>query len=737
MLLEPYSYDGTLLQGSNYFSTFEENWAWGFQPVGARWSSRGIFAQVFIGKESAAKILPLNVYVQNKPATADGVRDVLADCFNTLDNTEKLFIAKDKATGKLWQVYAVCSAFEPGELSSEDQAFKVVLEAGDSVWQESVLSTKSKAIAASGDSLVVTNEGNTPAYAIYSLTPGAVKNAGYTYKKYVLLYNQTDTQFTDVPYDFTNGGLDTAALVKVAALHAQVNLLGGITAVQTTIPIDTDGGLPAFGSGWIDDGGNSEQISWTGKAGGNMTGVVRGLGGTTGHTHADNTVIYQSKTLANGYDFRLIIDGVEPPRWLYGFNTAATQLWANLNLVPRIELSLLTPVAGVGAVASLVFKKSSATQALLKRLPASGKLLIGTEIFTFSAVDVINCQVTGCVRAERGTSAGAHALNDIARFIEHDIYIAYGKAAATDPALGNSKYDQKKPMLDLNSTNISWVWSVFTDDTGLRGGAWQQVLTSSKYKAPYLVSHFYTAAGDADASPATDMGMSIQPAVNGSSILADTLTMHWQVYHPSGFTTVTTTGRKYRTGAGAVFTSPWPVATLGVSSKLGGSWVTKWTEVTPAAGSTWTALAAHAAVALGATYNWLRHAFIGSSSKTAGSQAAFEIAGVTAVVDNAKVPYYSLGAEVSATYALEAELHNLTTTEFISINLVMEVGNILVIDDQELTVMSGNTPCPGAVVTDTARDYYLMLAPGANTLQYIEDGTPTLTLQVDWHNRSL
>jgi hypothetical protein len=174
-----------------------------------------------------------------------------------------------------------------------------------------------------------------------------------------------------------------------------------------------------------------------------------------------------------------------------------------------------------------------------------------------------------------------------------------------------------------------------------------------------------------------------------------------------------------------------------VSNKLSGSWTTKWTEATPAAGSTWTALVAHAAVALGATYNWLRHAFIGSSSKTVSSQAAFEIAGVTAVVDNAKVPYYSLGPEISAVYNLDAELHNLTTGEFISINLVMEVGNILVIDDQELTVMSGNTPCPGAVITNTARDYFLMLAPGANTLQYIEDGTPTLTLQVDWHNRSL
>jgi hypothetical protein len=95
----------------------------------------------------------------------------------------------------------------------------------------------------------------------------------------------------------------------VADNSNKCQLNGGINSSVTTIAYDTvTGSIPSVGSGYID----SEQIKWTGKTGttsGNLTGVTRGIGGTSAASHADNAEIKLSYVLANGDDLRVFIDG--------------------------------------------------------------------------------------------------------------------------------------------------------------------------------------------------------------------------------------------------------------------------------------------------------------------------------------------------------------------------------------------------------------------------------------------
>src|SRR4030042_1660518 len=101
--------------------------------------------------------------------------------------------------------------------------------------------------------------------------------------------------------------------------------------------------------------------------------------------------------------------------------------------------------------------------------------------FTYTGKNNALQRFAGCIRAARGTAAGAHGLGDTVWWVQHDIWILYGNAAATAPTV-DGNYE---PAFELDdSVNTSWVYAEFGENDGLRTGQWSpKVVIDTPY--PY------------------------------------------------------------------------------------------------------------------------------------------------------------------------------------------------------------------------------------------------------------
>ncbi len=334
----------------------------------------------------------------------------------------------------------------------------IVLRVPDPRWEEDTATTDSK-LAQSGASIALslTNAGNRDARPAFTITPNTAKTAGiddYKYSFRGVLVNPAPRAINNLPgYLFDQSGvaarLDTTTLVKDTTISNLINNAAGITAAATVIDYDTPagGGLAAAGMAWIE----TEQISYTGKSGTQLTGVVRGIGGTTAAAHADNTPVYQSNALANGDDLRVWIDDVEAERWLVGWNSAATDVVVNLSL-PRAVQRTLTAAIGVTDTS---FEFAEGVQGLASR----GFLLIDNEMIWYDALTARG--VTGVVRGVRGTTAAAHTTAAAVWANPKSVVVAVGKAKAGPPPSTAAH----RPCIQLpGSSNQTWKWGDGADD---------------------------------------------------------------------------------------------------------------------------------------------------------------------------------------------------------------------------------------------------------------------------------
>lgn len=78
-----------------------------------------------------------------------------------------------------------------------------------------------------------------------------------------------------------------ATTLKLVGLPAVGTLHHPVTATDTVITLHDASLFPIEGFGTIE----SEVISWTGKTGNDLTGVMRGQLGTTATSHAGNTLL--------------------------------------------------------------------------------------------------------------------------------------------------------------------------------------------------------------------------------------------------------------------------------------------------------------------------------------------------------------------------------------------------------------------------------------------------------------
>ncbi len=182
--------------------------------------------------------------------------------------------------------------------------------------------------------------------------------------------------------------------------------------------------------------------------------------GVSGIDHA--AIVLAGKSLANGGDLQVEIDGSIAARWLVDPNTAQTKIWTNLTFQPGQSAILTENIASGSSIASISFDDTAG-------FPSTG-ILYNTntqEAFSYTANDTTLNKVTGVTRAIKTTTAANAASGDEFQWIERDVWIVYGGGSET------TWPDTNKPIFDLDtSTNVMWVYNEFGSDTSGRTGSW-------------------------------------------------------------------------------------------------------------------------------------------------------------------------------------------------------------------------------------------------------------------------
>lgn len=730
MLLNIISWDGHNLNDSNYASWFAVG-----QPLGPGADPQYSPRSRTFPKLSAMDIgsTKIELHIQTKGTIHSQLKELQA-WFNVFDLTSKALVAKDTADGnRQWYVMArPASAVTVSESGAGE--YVVTLAVDEPLWRTAVKATDSLAVTASGQSKALTVLGNYYARPKITITINSLKNSSYKTTLWKPWYNPMTNRVNDKPFDFTNGGINTTNLIADATVSNQINQGGGISAAATSIPIDTavGGGLPTTGGMCYVD---SEQIYYTSISGGIMTvyddgaGTTgRGWGGTTAAAHADNAVLTKSHILANLNDVRLFDGENEIARWT-GSVGAATKIWTAVRFQPAVTMTL-NAAMGTGAVTTVAVQRTAANQTALGKLPRQFMAIIDNEVFYCKDPNPSAYRFRVIARAQKGTTAATHAAGATVRWLDHDLTLAYGNPLASAPA----QDDSVKPIFDLDaSTNTSLVYTELKSLDGLRAGGWQDTITVRSSPNEDGYSRIYTATQNGDADPATDLGFAAKAFYQSGAWRAENFTGSISLYHPAGFTTITLTGYKRREAAG------WMTFKF-QKSRNGTAWTDAFTEASPAAAGSWTALASHSGVSLGGSYPFIRWYATGSVTAAANNANYLEFAGGTYALSSANVPKVAFSTSANNAYFLDATISINETGEEIRLIGATKTGSVAVVDCDAETVTLDGREGGIAVSWNSVRDDWLNLpSPQQSatcTLVYTETGVTSVTVGVEWENRS-
>lgn len=709
--------DFDINDGVNYECHMANDQAVRQSPARVVYLPQGHFAPTFGAKVRAERYITLTIQMLGTPVEQI---DALKQILSVIDDAgEHEFLVEDENDGNREYYVNATVADQPTVM---DCWVTFLLAAGDGVWRAKTPTTDQKLVTASGDTKTISHLGNTPTPPIFTLTPTSNKAGGFAEIVHVSMYNPVAAPYPEFPWDITGGGWDTASLISDTSKSNQLN--GGINAVVVTIDIDTavGGGLPTRGMGYLD----TEQISWTANSGTQLTGVTRGIGGTTAAVHADNTVIKLSHLLANGADVRVFRGGSEIDFWFgtgaNAINQAATKIWINLPFQARLAMTLSVAISNIGTPSTVTFDNTKANRQAFTRIVLPFVFRIDNEIFTATEKSDATLTLSDIKRAQRGSSAATHDIGDIAYFIEHDIQIAYGNQTLSTAYVPD---DTRKPIIALTSTNGVWTFAEFMDDARKRSGIWSQSI-----QIPGKNSVFYGGDHAAEANPWAEMGIAIRAWQQGSKYKGETAALAWGIYHPAGITDTSFDGEKYRNS------TSWPAIAALQKSFNAINWVEVWNESSPSVISTFEAVT-HNTVTLSGSYPYLRVLFNGGVGAGTLFVAYLEIGNATLTFTSANLPQILFSAAVTS-YEVNCEIHNQTTDKSLFVRKVIALNESLEIDCQlkRITYLKDNSR-NAFVDWDTSRYDWLDLAPGDNIIEFIDPNTTGLTLDFEWQDRML
>lgn len=648
-------------------------------------------------------------------ASAQANRETIGKIFHTRSSTLGTLVANDTNDGST-PYYIECTPKEFLPIKGQDM--RVKMWASDPVWKKVTATAGTISVAGTGTTNgTLTNNGNVDCYPVITITRTAT-GGEYSYRRHVIAYNPVAYAQPNYPLDVTGGGIDTNALAKDTTVSYQLN--GAVTSgTSTSFVVDTPvgGGLSASGGYFMAD---NEQCSYTAITGGTLiTGITRGINGTTAGTHADNTVLARSLIQANGNDIIVLYNGVSVPRWFGGtvYSDTTLKIWTAQTYDAKIELTLGTAIAASG-VTTITFKNTTANVAALNKLPPKGILYLETEALAYTAKNKVARTVTiaDSGRGIKDTTAATHAAGVTARWIPYDIVIQYGNMTA-DTVVQD---ETRKPVFSLdNSTNTNWRYdsadSVFADEAGLRAGAWKPSIPKGIYSGWYGGNQ-----GTAGTDPITDMGAEITNFLSGQVYKTETAQIHWTLVNPAGFTSISSTGEKYKTSTATA----WPTTRL-QSSLNGQVWTTEWSETTPTAG-TWTAWT-HAAESVPTNTKYLRFEFFGAvqgggTALVARNEVNLGTGGTMGVsMESTGVPQITVKTQATNAH-INATLTNTATGDGLALSFPVAINIPITIDTENRTMSYEDrllSP-PEWTGNRANRQEWFRFPPGANPVTYVD-----------------
>jgi hypothetical protein len=427
----------------------------------------------------------------------------------------------------------------------------------------------------------------------------------------------------------------------------------------------------------------------------------------------DTRIASTNFALANGDDLIVRVDGVDVDRWLDGPNTATTKVWVNLDFLADVSLTITAAIGSGDTVTTLDFNEDTTG------INAAGIVLINSEIFTYTGKNDALKRVTGVTRAAKGTTAAAHSANDPAYWIQHDIFIHYGNASASTPALD----DEKEPVFSLaSSTNTSWVYADFGGDSlDSRPAAWER-----QQETAFI--GFYGGDRATFGDPWAEIG------IESPSNITARQTGRVALWNPCGVTNANfTNGEKY---IDKVSFSSY-LAYVQARNDSGVSWQNEYTITKPSASATWQSWSQSVALS-NRTYVALYLSVI--LFPTTGTEMAYlEAADCTVTLDSSNTPVVSIGAE-QGNFNTDIQLTNLTTAESIKINYLMALNDEIEIDTDNKTVIDiqeTTSQLQALTVTEGVRKHWFKFIAGTNNLKFSDlSGTSNFTVTIDYDARS-
>lgn len=427
---------------------------------------------------------------------------------------------------------------------------------------------------------------------------------------------------------------------------------------------------------------------------------------------------------AAGNDVRIVIDNTEVPRWFGAFNTATTTVWGNVSLKPSVGITLRENL-GTANVSEILFQKNQANHRALTKLPASGVLRTPSgERIAYTECTPKDYKVAGTItRATRNSVAGTVAAGGTVFWLEHDIYMLYGNSVVGAP----DQDDNFQPAISLtDSNNLTHKWNEFGEVDGLRSLSWKPAVISSRGKESYTYGGNH---GTTDTDPFTDMGMAAKGYIYGNRAQSESCNIVWELNHPVGGTQIVYNGEYYKA------TSSYPGYRRIMRAKAGGGYSTITNLSAPTTAGSWESFAGTST--LSAAYPRWQWNLQGGLSAITDNVAYLEINDFTLSLSPTNMPVVTMAAE-EANYQLDMTIENATTGEAIDVSYIMALNKTITLDCATNTATyDDGQPAASAVETNSARDYWLHLQPGANSIVVSETGLTGVTVTLTWEERKL
>jgi hypothetical protein len=432
------------------------------------------------------------------------------------------------------------------------------------------------------------------------------------------------------------------------------------------------------------------------------------------------------KMQADGDDLRVFVNGTERDRWLDGMNTTTTKVWANLSFKAKQEAPLAAALAGTGAVDTIDVDGD------VSGFPSSGILMVDSEAFLYMGKNNQLRRFTGVVRAQRGTSMAAHSAGATAWWVQHDIFIVYGNAAAGAPPADA----MRQPTFDLQaSSNILWNYERFAayhpgkPNEPLPLSAQWRFQAHNPNMRPFSVNFLdleheqFNVAGIA-----AELPFAAQTSPPSG---------RWILYNPCGITglQIEEGMRRYELFSGTI-ADVWTAAV--VHSKDGSIWIYVEEIDAPSVIDTsedWGPVTASGLTSRTHLGLWLH--IDADSPNTLPLNAYLSANDCEVTLDSNNTPTTTVGAE-QGNYHLDCTITNETTGEAIHLLFNMALDETLTVDTANKLVtysLDGASYFGALTMLGGPRRHWLPLVPGANTLRFDDAGTNDVVVATTWRER--